>query len=129
MLQCTRPSGRAVYDPWSPAAGSAIVPECDGHEVAPDWSPGSCHHQRSENEPPCLCVPSWAAELPWEPSGLAIWLAGWNEDERLCEPECTCSRHRPGYRDPRNGPGPRLRPRHLDEWRHLNRFGPGGWAG
>src|SRR3989442_4606066 len=45
-----RPGGRMTYASWSPAKGSAIVPECDGHPIAPEWICRPCGRGREHVE-------------------------------------------------------------------------------
>ncbi len=61
------PGGRVGFEPWNPALGSAIVPECDGHPRVPEWMPGSCHHRGGPRSTlgQCFCVPPWAYEPTW----------------------------------------------------------------
>ncbi len=79
------PSGKARYMPWNPAKGSAIVLECAGHRMTPEWVPGTCHHEglalvdgqaylvlNAEGEwvqqRTCFCVPPWA--IDWCPDDV-----------------------------------------------------------
>jgi len=76
VLPVFRPSGRIVFEPWTPALNSAICDGCDGHGVHEPWRDGSCHHELvTERHLGCFCRPPWATET-WNELQDVLQVAG-----------------------------------------------------